>query len=157
MAPTTYQASGLLARILIVALFAGITALPLEAQSNERRDGNWWVSQEASYKRSYLLGLFDGVNLGSRLTAWGLPSRTRADSLRTALVVHSFDSMATRFLSKVTNSQLAEGLDTLYADYRNRRILVLYGTWLVLNAIAGTPDDALRSMTEGFRRKAASD
>ena len=43
---------------------------------------------------------------------------------------------------------------SFYSDYRNRSISIADAVWLVLNSIAGTPQDKLDKMIESFRRNA---
>jgi hypothetical protein len=54
----------------------------------------------------------------------------------------------------VTGGQLVDGLDSFYGDFRNRRILVYSAVWLVLNEIAGTPQDELDKMIQSWRKNA---
>jgi hypothetical protein len=39
-----------------------------------------------------------------------------------------------------------------YKDYRNRKIRIYDAVWLVLNSIAGKPQDELDKMIESFRK-----
>jgi hypothetical protein len=54
----------------------------------------------------------------------------------------------------ITAGQLADGLDVLYGDYRNRNILLLNAVWLVLNSISGKSDAEMQKMIENFRKAA---
>lgn len=58
-----------------------------------------------------------------------------------------------KFFSHVTNVQLVAGLDKFYSDCRNRRIRVHGAVWLVVNGIAGTPQEKLDKMVEGWRER----
>ncbi len=69
-------------------------------------------------------------------------------------IAKSFSDNITKFVSGVTNAQLSDGLDSFYEDYRNRRIRVDHGVWLVLNEISGKPKDDMDRMIENWRRNA---
>jgi len=49
---------------------------------------------------------------------------------------------------------MVEGLDESYSDYRNRRIRIAMGVWIVLNEIPGKPKEEMHKMKEGFRKNA---
>ena len=57
----------------------------------------------------------------------------------------------------MTNVQIVDGLDTFYKDHQNRSIRLKAAVWLVVNTIAGTPQDELDKMIEYLRKKASSD
>lgn len=56
-----------------------------------------------------------------------------------------------KYIEKVTDGQLVDGLDSFYADSRNRRIWLTDAVWLVVNAITGTPQEKLNLMLENWR------
>lgn len=129
-----------------------LVTLPLHAQSN-RRDGNWWQDQSHLSKTSYLIGFFDGMNLGQQFSYWNVTKDSDCFTKST----ESYAFFSNKFLKDVTNEQLADGLDVFYKDYRNRKILIHSGVWLTLNAIAGTPQSDLDKMVENFRKSASAD
>ena len=57
-------------------------------------------------------------------------------------------------LKGTTNGQFRDGLDEFYSDYRNRRIPMHNGFWIVLNTIAGKPEKEITVMIENFRKSA---
>ena len=57
-------------------------------------------------------------------------------------------------MTNVTITQMVEGLDESYSDYRNRRIRIAMGVWIVLNEIPGKPKEEMHKMIEGFRKNA---
>jgi hypothetical protein len=136
-----------LTALLIALLFA---IPPSLSAQNTRRDGNWWLEQSHFARTSYLVGFFDGINLGNQFSYW----KGKDDITCLAKVKDSFDFYANKFVKDVTNEQLADGLDVFYKDYRNRKILVHNAVWLTLNAIAGTPQVDLDKMVENFRKYA---
>ena len=58
------------------------------------------------------------------------------------------------YLNNVTNSQVVDGLDILYEDYRNRKIMVSNAVWIVLNEIAGKSSDEMDEMIRNYRKNA---
>jgi hypothetical protein len=66
----------------------------------------------------------------------------------------SYNEYHLRYFKGVTTGQLVDGLDSFYADYRNRRILIVNAVYLVVNSFAGTPQEVMDAATEDLRRKA---
>jgi len=95
-----------------------IPLLPVSAsnEGNTVRDGNWWVEQSEAPKLYYVVGFYDGMELGHEFSYWGLPK----GSATVSEVVTSYDNYGVKYLSGVTNAQLIQGLDVFYEDYRNR-------------------------------------
>jgi hypothetical protein len=133
---------------LILVLVA--LSFPIHAEDNTRRDGNWWRDQTPSGKISYMIGFFDGTDLGRNFAYW----KNVNDKDCAPKIVGSYDFYSDKFLNEVTNVQLADGLDEFYKDYRNRKIRIHDAVWLTLNAIAGTPQAEIDKMVENFRKNA---
>jgi hypothetical protein len=133
-----------------------ISLVPLKADGVPR-DGNWWRDQSQLMKVSYMLGFFDGMDLGKDFSYWGmLPGNGKlppASANPITQVFHSYDELVSKFMSHVTSLQISDGLDTFYGDYRNRTISIHSAVWIVLNTIAGTPEIEIKKMTEGWRRQ----
>ena len=123
-------------------------ALSFSLYAQDRRDGTWWLEQSHSYKFTYLVGFFDGMNLGEKFSY----GKYTDDKGCVDKVMGSFDFYKDKFLKDVTNGQLADGLDEFYKDYRNRKIRIHDAVWLTLNAIAGTPQADIDKMVENFRK-----
>jgi hypothetical protein len=119
---------------------------PLAKDQNTRRDGNWWRTQSNVTKYDYMTGFIDGLELGHNFSYWKLIEKNGNCA---SLVTDSYDTHLNKYLTNVTNGQVADGLTSFYEDYRNRRILVSRAVWLVLNEIAGTPKDV-----ESWRKNA---
>jgi len=135
-------------------MFAALLPAALQAQTRDRRDGNWWIGQSSLAKLNYMVGFFDGMELGSKFSYWDLPvqkDKREADTCQDK-TVRSYHQNQKKFFSNVTNDQIVDGLDTFYTDYRNRRIMVDAAVWLVVNGIAGTPQKELDKMIESWRR-----
>lgn len=142
--------SAFLPMCILLALCSSSQCL---SQTSDRRDGNWWISQSRGDKLEYTVGFFDGMVLGHNFSYWAfMDSKNKESCLND--VSDSYSTYSNKFLSDVTNYQLVDGLDSLYSDYRNRRIMVFDGVWLVLNGIAGTPQAELNKMIENWRKNA---
>ena len=132
---------------LAALLFALVSSLYAQ---DTRRDGNWWMQQSGLTKTSYVVGFFDGMDLGKQFSGW----KYEEDDAFISRVMQSFAFYDDKFLKDVTNDQLADGLDVFYKDFRNRKILVHRAVWLTLNSIAGTPQAELDKLVENFRKNA---
>jgi hypothetical protein len=147
-----------LGRSVLFAIVLLLTATIARDQVSTTRDGNWWIEQDQSEKLSYMTGFFDGIELGKNFSYWGYMDEMKAkkpDAVSAmAKTVASFDEYSEKYLSTVTTGQVAEGLDKLYVDYRNRSIRVSSGVWLVLNSISGKSDAEMQKLTESFRKNA---
>ncbi len=115
------------------------------------RDGNWWRSLERNIQIAYVLGAFDGTNLGYGFTTWKL-AKDKAASDAYARANAANREYTQRYLANVNASQVADGLDVFYADFRNRSIAAHGALWLVLAEIAGDPQADV--MLESWRRNA---
>jgi hypothetical protein len=135
----------------------GILALcigPAFAQESTRRDGNWWRTQLRASQVSYMVGFFDGIELGNRFSYWSFANDQKAtESLKR--VFDSYEEYVDKYLKNVTSGQMVDGLDTFYSDFRNRSILVHNAVWLVANQVAGVPQDRIDSMIESWRRNSS--
>jgi hypothetical protein len=124
------------------------------AQNKTRRDGNWWNTQGHDLKRFYMIGLFDGMQLGNYFSVWGIQSGDKTSEACEVKAIRSYQNHLDKYFTNVTNGQVADGLDTFYKDYRNRSILVPDAVWVVINSIAGKPQKDIDEMTENFRKSA---
>jgi hypothetical protein len=143
-------AAGAIAVMLPLCLTASLS----RNQEYDRRDGNWWSGINRVSKAYYLAGFLDGMELGNSFSLWGIDKNGKDYKEVSAQVTTSFSDYRTKYLSHVTNIQLADGLDTFYSDSRNHRILVHNAIWLVLNQIAGTPETEMQSLIENCRKNA---
>jgi hypothetical protein len=139
--------------VLVLVSFVTLQA------DDARRDGNWWREQSQATKANYMIGFFDGMDLGKYFSYWGLPPKSGTGLVDpkvdpAAQVIVSYDGLVTRFMSHVTNLQVSDGLDMFYSDYRNRTIRIHSAVWVVLNMIAGKPEKEIQDLIEGSRRSA---
>lgn len=139
--------------LVVLVLFAVIPVW-VNAQAG-RRDGNWWLNETPANKLNYIVGFFDGMELGHNFSYWGILKDSGNKETACISDSHkSFDSLSAKFFSNVTNGQLVDGIDSFYKDFRNRGIRVPDAVWVVVNEIAGTPKQDIDGMIEGWRQNA---
>jgi hypothetical protein len=126
---------------------------PPTTQAINRRDGNWWRGLESMWKTVYVTGFFDGIQMGNRFSYWGF-----VDDEKSSACLSKVDASAAeyskKYLSNITVGQVGDGLNEFYEDYRNRSLLVVDATWLVLNEISGKPRAEMDAMIEYYRKNA---
>ena len=129
-------------------LFILLSSLPGYSQDHERREGSWWLSHSQTAKAEYVVGFFDGINIGERASGYKLSETDKScrDKAKAA-----GDAFTSKYLAHVTDRQLVDGLDAFYKDPRNRSILVTSATVPVLRQIAGDPADVVKAETEALR------
>lgn len=135
----------ILVSVAVLFMTVGTTA------QGARRDGNWWRDSSPVEKSSFVIGFFDGMHLGHNFSYWGSVTRGQLQDFKS---LDSFDDYASKFMDNVRSDQIVDGLDSLYEDYQNRRIMVRDAVWLALNGIAGKPKAELDRMIENSRRNA---
>jgi hypothetical protein len=141
-------------RILVVGLIILSCGTVSRNDASTRRDGNWWRDLTKVEKITYMTGFFDGMHLGSNFSYWEILEKDKNDPA-IAKVANSYQDYAAKYLQNVTNGQLADGLDTFFSDYRNRRIETSDAVWLVLNEISGKSDAEMQQMIESWRKNAS--
>jgi hypothetical protein len=142
-------------RLLVALTLLSVLPIYVHAQ-HDRRDGNWWTGQTADIKLDYIVGFFDGMELGYDFSYWGMIKDTDKGVATPCMSASnkSFNEHNERYIRGVSNYQLVDGLDTFYKDFRNRRITVTAAVWLVLNEIAGKPQNQMDKMIENYRKNA---
>ena len=137
--------------IALVLLF--VVAGYARTNNTNNRDGNWWTIQDKTYKYSYIVGFFDGMDLGEEFSYWGISDKNR-DSPCLPRIWKSYTDYNNKYFSNVTNNQIADGLDTFYSDFRNKKIRIANAIWIVVNSIAGKSQEEIEKMAESFRKNA---
>ena len=117
-------------------------------------NGNRWITLDEDSKYAYIVGFIEGMFQGHCFTTWGLPG-TQENDPAYENATKSYDDHWKQFVSKTTYQQFFEGLNTFYADYRNRKIEIRNGMWIVMNEISGGSEEAMKRMIEAWRQKAA--
>lgn len=122
-----------------------------DAQESSRRDGNWWRGEQRISKSTYVVGFFDGMELGRNFSYWKFANNKLAAN-SVALVNESYAEYVDKYFKNVSNVQLVDGLDVFYADFRNRSILVHNAVWIVTHQISGLPQERVDEMIENWRK-----
>lgn len=142
--------------ILLIAAMVLLTASQTSGrESHIERDGNWWTGQEDAVKNIYIQGLMAGVELGGFISVASLSNQPEKLPCQHA-VEESWLGYMDKYFDHVTAGQIEDRLDTFYADHRNGGIKVHLAVWVVVNKMAGTPEQEINAMTEKFRKKAAT-
>jgi hypothetical protein len=141
----------------LVLTIAILTLSSLSWSADNRRDGNWWLGQEKYVKNIYVVGFFDGMDLGNNFSVWKHTNGTKAQQACMVQAIDSYREYSQKYFGNVTAGQLSDGLDSFYADYKNRRIMVSAAVWLVANGIVGTPEDKLNKLIESWRRNSGNE
>ena len=139
--------------IVIVVALLGTFVHSLSSIASDQRDGNWWRQQHYETKLTYIVGFFDGMELGKNFSYWNFTNDADKKECLEA-VSNSFKEYSRKYFSNVSNIQLVDGLNTFYEDFRNRRILLQNAVWLVVNEISGTPEIEMKHMIENWRKNA---
>ena len=139
--------------LLGIAVIINITSSDIFAEQ-PRRDGNWWRTIDYNLKLVYMSGFFDGIQLGFRFSFWPLydeKEHSKPESV-SSQIAKGYEEYYSKYLSDVRTDQIADGLDKFYEDFRNRKIWIWDGVWLVLKQIAGTPSKEMEKIIENFRK-----
>jgi hypothetical protein len=137
----------------LAVLFFMVLLCFFSARAQTRRDGNWWIVQSESAKLDYIVGFFDGMDLGHSFTIWRIMSADSKDAC-ISKGLSSYDTLSKEYLENVTSGQLVSGLNEFYVDYRNRSILISDGAWAVARQIAGDPKEKIDDLINNLRRNA---
>ena len=139
--------------IALVVAFLGVYANSIALSAADQRDGNWWRQQGYGVQLAYVTGFFDGMELGKNFSCWNFindPSKKRC----LEAVINSFYEYLHKYFSNITNDQIVDGLNAFYEDFRNRKIRLDNGVWIVVNEIAGKSEKEMKKMIENWRRNA---
>lgn len=137
----------------ILLAFLLICVSAAYASDDTPRNGNWWRLLDRTTKLDYVTGMFDGIILGNEFSIWRYPPEAGKTTV-SAEAVNSFNSYTSKYLRNVTSSQLADGLDVFYSNFRNRGLNIQNAVWLVLNEISGKPHTEMEKLIEAFRANA---
>jgi hypothetical protein len=129
---------------------------PPLGDSNNRPNGNRWLTLDENSKYAYIVGFLEGLFQGHCFTTWGLPGGQANDpSYENA--VASYKDHWNRFVARTTFRQFFCGLDNFYAETKNRNIEIRSAMWIVMNEIAGLPPGPMHAMIEAWRQKNTGD
>lgn len=139
-------------RILFIYLL--FFSFNIYSQTQDRMDGNWWNKLEPKLKFSFIVGFFEGMDLGNYFSYWGM-SNSKKDLDCSTKAINSYKYYANKYFNRITTGQLVDGLNEFFSDYRNRRIKISSSIWLVTNSIVGTPKEVVDKMIESWRKNDA--
>jgi len=140
-------------RLAILSLII-VLGVRTAASQDVRRDGNWWMTISPVEKNFYMVGVFDGLALGHNFSYWNLKDKDgKPDIVAQGKVMDAYDG-SYNLLKNTTNGQFVEGLEKLYSDYRNRRILVPDAAWIVALSISGMSDKDMEILLYNSRKNA---
>ncbi len=128
-----------------------LLCLPGLASSEDKPNGTLWITFNDLTKAIYIAGFFDGMHLGYNFSYWGFSKSTEIGPC-TEKVITSYSDYYRKYLSNVSIKQIVDGLDSFYKDLRNLRILIPDAVWLVVNSIAGMPEEDFEKMVEDWRQ-----
>ena len=125
---------GFIAALLFCFAASAVYAQPMADQStqsspSEPHDGHWWSKKSFVYKE----GFMSGYHAGLVKQSGGKPTD----------------------LKGLGSSQLIEGLEKFYKDFRNQKIVVDDALTYVIQEIQGVPDDKLAANLLKMRQAAA--
>lgn len=126
------------------------------------RNGVWWGTLTKTQKVIFIAGFFDGQTYaekifdGADLIYQADPKTGRWDPQRARILVGS-EKLALKMLDhdfgNIPAERLAAGLDQIYADYRNTRILISDALTAVVRSIDGESSDAIDQLLEAKRKE----
>jgi hypothetical protein len=144
---------------LLPLLFIVVTYLVgSDALAAGSRDGAWWKALSQADKSMYVIGFFDGQTYTSEVWDVALNlSEPKFDPERVRFQV-KVSKLANKALNddfgNVSVGQLASGLDTIYADFRNSRIPVIDAMTVVVRSMGGTSEADVQKLLERKRAEA---
>jgi hypothetical protein len=140
----------------LFTLWAAVFSLLISTSAAISFGGDDWNALTKGEKITFTTGFFAGAKYEAKV--WDL-SLALADPKFTPALAHyaaGIEDIAnqhnSREMRNVTAQQIADGLDTIYADYRNRRIEVDDATTVVLRSLDGTPDPEIEKLLEEKRK-----
>jgi hypothetical protein len=123
--------------------------------ANTRWDGNWWQGLGEIQRVFYVVGLFDGMQLGNNFSQWCMTDAEKKSCQYAAL--QSFGKCMDKNAANITAGQVKDGLDKFYEDYRNRQIKVYNAAWIVFYSTTGVSQAEIDKMTESWRKNSKDD
>ncbi len=138
-----------LSRLLTIA--ALLMPVPSFGQEPWRSDGNWWLAQSKAARESHILGVMDGVRLQEALV---LKSHIDREDDPDVIRRRQAESMAAprKLLKGLNSSQIRDGLDVFYADFRNRQISLPNAMQIVIYQINAESLAVIEHLLEAMRR-----
>lgn len=143
---------------------------PLYAKSISEIDGNEWNSWDKSSKGNFIIGYISGScftadnNNDDVSLAWRDPENPTGAVIGTIIGIRKMTEEEFKLAKKknellkrycitgISVSQLVDGLDTFYRDFKNRSIRVNISIYVVRKQIQGASDEELGTVINFLRR-----
>ncbi len=160
-------------RNIVIQLLFVLFAMPLLSAKADATwgTGNWWNNLTKTEKLVFIEGYWQGKDSGAALSGAvmitsvpsgkpGAKTFTPEQQLLVNFTKHvtsaTVDLMKSRSKG-VTNGDLVDGVDTLFADFKNRRLTVSDAMDVVYSQISGSSAEAVESMLAQKRKDAGVD
>ena len=118
-----------------------------------RKDGDWWRTLRDHEKPVFITGFFYGMELGGKFSYWGILDADRNDDAYEKAIT-SYKLYALRYIKNKTWTEIIDGVDVFYEDFRNRKIKITGAVWLVLVNLSGEPPEKMEKIIENWRKSA---
>ncbi len=130
----------------LLALVVSLT-FPTVAWGQARHDGHLWGALSRELKISYIQGVIDGSTLGAILAKEGL---LKSDPCPDK-IMPGYSRTAQKLLAEVSPAQIADGVETVFKDYRNQSLLMTDAVYVTLRAIAGMSPQDIEKLLQAVR------
>ena len=127
---------------VIAILFSGYV------YADDPRDANYWNIMDMGQKQRYIAGISDGINLASMV----LSQDKNIDKKCQTVVDGSYKATMEKYFTRITNSQLSNGLDAFYSNYENQNISTDKAFWIVLKTIHNDPEKEISELIKTWRK-----
>jgi hypothetical protein len=127
---------------VIVILFSGY------ADAEVPRDGIWWNNLEMGQKQMYIEGVSDGIGLAPMV----IFHDKNVDKKCQAVVGGSYKSYMDKYFTKVTTTQISDGLDVFYSNSENLNIGAEKAFWIVLKTLHDDPEDEIKNLIKTWKK-----
>ena len=142
-------------RAVKAALFAYSIVIATSSWALDR-NGNWWLTQSAGDRTTYIVGFFDGMefelnragtelNNPWQLVLYGMSPDDARAKLGFEQAQTSWKNLLKAYgdFDGVTAGQLVAGVDAMFVDYRNRSISVKEMLEVVIWSIKGIKQEQI--------------
>jgi len=124
------QAENAMKRRELLLLAPCLLLTCLSAHPQSEFDGDFWLSKSKDAKILYVVGFVDGRNHGINEAEEALGTKVE-------------DPRLSKLASQVTVGQIVDGVDELYKDWRNRKVLLRHAMEYVVDEAQGKDDSKL--------------
>lgn len=150
---------GKFVRAVLTGLWIGCVPAAL---ADDLRDGSWWNRLTRTEKDAYVLGYADGFLKGgvaydAQLVVSHQGPNPEDSRVRDGAVKNykEFKGQYDKDFGELAAGQLVSGVDSIYADYRNSRIVVAEAVTIVDMGINGMSDAEMNVILVQARKDAA--